>query len=108
MTAPPASPLETPATDRPRERLYRLGPSALTQAELLAILLTTGTAGRGALEVAGDLLVANGATLSGLARRPIAELARTTGVGAAKAARVAAALELGRRLQEEGRGDRPR
>lgn len=101
-------PPPAPVADRPRERLYRLGPSALTQAELLAILITTGTPGRGALDVAGDLLAASGATLGGIARRPIAELARTVGVGAVKAARVAAALELGRRLQEEGRGDRPR
>lgn len=94
--------------DRPRERLFRLGASALTHAELLAILITTGTAGRGALEVATDVLSASGGTLSGVARRPVAELARTQGVGAAKAARIASALELGRRLQEEGRGDRPR
>ncbi len=97
-----------PAAERPRERLFRLGPSALAQAELLAILLTTGTAGRGALEVSADLLAAAGATLGDLARRPVAELARSRGIGTAKAARIAAAFELGRRLQEEGRGDRPR
>lgn len=99
---------EVPAADRPRERLYRLGPTALTPGELLAILITTGTAGRSAPEVASDLLAVSGATLNGIARRPLAELARTQGIGEAKAARIAAAFELGRRLQEEGRGDRPR
>jgi len=97
---------ETPASDRPRERLLRLGPAALTQAELLAIVLGTGTQGRSAPDLAGELLVAG--PLSALARRSPADVARTPGVGAAKAARVSAALELGRRLQEEGRGERPR
>lgn len=99
---------ETPSADRPRERLLRLGPGALTQSELLAILLATGSPGRSALEVAGELLIQSTTTLSGLARRPVADIARVRGVGCAKAARIAAALELGRRLQEEGRVDRPR
>jgi DNA repair protein RadC len=98
---------ETPAADRPRERLFRLGPGALTQAELVAILLGTGGPGSGALDLASELLAGNGA-LSALARRPPADVARMRGVGAAKAARVAAALELGRRLQEEGRTERHR
>jgi len=98
---------ETPTHDRPRERLLRLGPAALTTAELLGILLGTGRRGQSAPDVAGEL-VAGAGSIAGLARRPVAELARSPGVGAAKAARVAAALELGRRLQEEGRGERPR
>jgi len=99
---------ETPALDRPRERLFRLGSGALNHAELLAILVTSGRPGRSALDLAGELLAAGSATLGGLARRPVADLARLPGMGAAKAARVAAALELGRRLQEEGRADRHR
>ncbi len=98
---------ETPAADRPRERLFRLGPGALTQAELIAILLGTGGPGASALDVASELLNGSGA-LSALARRPPPDVARMRGVGAAKAARVAAALELGRRLQEEGRTERHR
>ncbi|MFI5206479.1 MAG: DNA repair protein RadC [Gemmatimonadales bacterium] len=98
---------ETPAADRPRERLFRLGPGALTQAELVAILLGTGGPGASALDLASELLTGSGA-LSALARRPPADVARIRGVGAAKAARVAAALELGRRLQEEGRTERHR
>jgi DNA repair protein RadC len=99
---------ETPVVDRPRERLYRLGPGALTNAELLGILLSTGRAGHSAADVAAALLNEGGPALGDLARRAPAELARTTGIGAAKASRIAAALELGRRLQEDGRGERVR
>jgi DNA repair protein RadC len=103
-TAPP----DQPGTDRPRERLFRLGPSALTAAELIAILLSTGRAGCSAGGVAASLLTDGGPTVGDLARRSPAELARTPGIGPAKAARLAAALELGRRLQEEGRARRVR
>jgi DNA repair protein RadC len=99
---------ETPVHDRPRERLFRLGAGALTTGELLGIVLATGARHESAVEVAHSLLADRGPALWHLARRPAAELATVRGVGAAKAARVAAALELGRRLQEEGRGDRPR
>ena len=99
---------ETPVQDRPRERLLRLGPSALTTVELLAILIGTGRAGASAPDVAAALLGGAGSGLAGLARRTAAELAGVAGVGHAKASRVAAALELGRRLQEEGRPDRTR
>ena len=98
---------ETPAADRPRERLFRLGPGALTQVELVAILLGTGGPGSSTLDLASELLSGSGA-LNALARRPPADVARVRGVGAAKAARVAAALELGRQLQEEGRAERHR
>lgn len=94
--------------DRPRERLFRLGPSALTAAELIAILLSTGRAGCPAAAVAAGLLSDGGPAVGDLARRTPAELARTPGIGPAKAARLAAALELGRRLQEEARGRRVR
>ncbi len=92
---------EHPTTDRPRERLWRLGTGALTAQELLAILLGTGCAGRDALDVAGALLARVEGSLSRLAGRPAIEMARTAGVGRAKAARLAAALELGRRLSVE-------
>jgi DNA repair protein RadC len=99
---------ETPVFDRPRERLLRLGPHALSGSELLAILLGTGCRGRSAHELAAELLAASGAALAELARRPLGELGRLPGMGPTKAARVAAALELGRRLMEEGRGERHR
>ncbi len=89
--------------DRPRERLWSLGPAALTTAELLAILLGTGCGGASALEVAGRLLDVGGWSLRRLARRPAAELLRTQGIGPTKAARLLAALELGGRLAREKR-----
>ncbi len=99
---------EPPGADRPRERLFRLGPAALTAAELIAILLSTGRAGHSAADVAGALLADGGPGVGDLARRSPAELARTSGIGPAKASRLAAALELGRRIQEEGRAARVR
>jgi DNA repair protein RadC len=99
---------ETPAPDRPRERLVRLGPTALTTTELVAIVLSTGRAGRSALDVAASLLAASGPDWADLLRRTPTELAHSPGIGPAKAARLAAALELGRRLQEERRPERLR
>ena len=98
---------EMPATDRPRERLERLGPQALTSAELLAILLRTGTAAEGVLQLASRLLGDHDG-LRGLAGADLPTLAGTRGVGAAKATTVAAAFELGRRLALEGDDPRPR
>src|SRR5260370_30393266 len=92
--------------DRPGERLWGVGPAALTGQELLAIVLGTGCAGRDALVVAGELLAGVEGSLTRLARRPAAALARAAGVGRVKAARIAAALELGRRGGER-RGHAP-
>ena len=101
----PARVLEGPPSDRPRERLRALGPAALTAVELLAILLGTGTSRRDAVGVAGDLLVASGGSLRALTRRPVGALAEVPGVGAVKAARIAAALELARRVATEPLGE---
>jgi DNA repair protein RadC len=92
---------EHPEHDRPRERLWAVGPAALTGQELLAILLGTGRAGRDALALAGDLLERVDGSLRRLAGRPLGDMARIPGVGRSKAARVAAALELGRRVGAE-------
>jgi DNA repair protein RadC len=92
---------EHPERDRPRERLWAIGPAALTGQELLAIVLGTGCAGRDALAVAGALLERVEGSLRRLAARPPAELAGVPGVGRGKAARVTAALELGRRVGVE-------
>jgi DNA repair protein RadC len=91
---------DLPPTERPRERLLRLGAGALTQEELLALLLRTGLPGEGALDRARTLLAAHGG-LSGLAGAPPAELAGERGIGPARAATIAAALEIGRRLPAE-------
>src|SRR5205809_7215819 len=92
---------EHPQHDRPRERLWSVGPAALTGQELLAILLGTGSTGRDALAVAGDVLARVDGSLRRLAGRPSAELAKVPGVGRTKAARVAAALEPGPRVRAE-------
>ena len=83
--------------DRPRERLEALGPEVLSDAELLALLLRTGSRGSNALAVASELLARHGG-LPGLARAGARELAGAQGVGPAKSATLRASLELGRRL----------
>ena len=91
---------DLPAEERPRERLMRLGPSALTHEELVSLLLRTGTPSESALERARTLLVAHGG-LTGLAGASPEELSREAGVGPVRAATIAAAIEIGRRLPAE-------
>jgi len=83
--------------DRPRERLEAVGPEALSDAELVALLLRTGGRGADAHTVAARLLERPGGLL-GLARASRRELAAAPGVGPAKQATLQAAFELGRRL----------
>jgi len=92
-----------PEADRPRERLWSLGPSALTTAELLAIVLGTGGRGQDVLELARQLLDVSDGSLRRLAQRPSAELLQSPGVGLTKAARLVAAFELGSRAAREQR-----
>lgn len=101
---------EWPDSDRPRERLERLAPAALPVRELLALVLGSGSTGRSALELGTDVLVRYGGSLRRLGGAEPAELRRVPGIGPAGAAKIAAALELGRRLASEPatRGDRIR
>src|SRR5436309_14444885 len=92
---------EHPAHDRPRERLWSVGPAALTGQELLAVLLGTGCTGRDALGVAGEVLGVVDGSVRRLAGRALVELARVRRGGGSKAGRVAAALGLGRRRGAE-------
>ena len=85
------------AQDRPRERLRQVGAGAVSTAELLAIVLRTGSGGENVLRLAERLLAEFG-SLPGLSRASITELMNVKGVGEAKASEVKAALELGRRL----------
>jgi DNA repair protein RadC len=82
---------------RPREKLLARGPAALTDLELVAVLLGTGTRGRPVLDLAREWLAEAGG-LDRLAAQDSVEVRRQKGVGKAKACVVAAALELGRRL----------
>lgn len=88
---------DLPSDERPRERLRSHGPRALSHAELLAIILRTGTAQDNVIELSGKLLAKYGG-LAGLMRADFAELCAEHGLGEAKTAQVKAALEIGRRL----------
>src|SRR5215472_18412971 len=88
---------ELPSNERPRERLQHFGPGALSLAEVLAIILRTGTRGDNALSLANKLLSKYGG-LPGLVRADFQELCAEHGMGEAKSAQVKATLELGRRL----------
>lgn len=91
--------------DRPREKLLRLGASSLGDNELLAIVIGAGQANAGALDLANTLLARVGG-VDGLSRARPEDLTCITGIGAARATQVLAAVELGRRTLT--RGGRPR
>lgn len=91
--------------DRPREKLERVGPAALGDNELLAIVLGHGLPRTGALDLANAVLHAAGG-LQGLARASAGELRRVPGIGAARAAQLIAAVEAGRRTLLRGRHER--
>jgi DNA repair protein RadC len=82
--------------DRPREKLWRHGAAALGDNELVALVLGTGAGGGGALHVANVILATRGG-LHGLMRSSLDEMAQVAGIGRARVAQLAAALELGRR-----------
>lgn len=94
------------ARDRPRERLAAQGAEALSAAELLAILIRSGTRGVNAVNLAQTLLRDVGG-LVGLQRTPYDEMCRRRGLGRAKAAQIKAAIELGRRISLPAIDERP-
>ena len=89
---------ELPIDDRPREKLINNGAAALTDSELLAILIGSGTQEKSALDIARDLTADNGILKNIAMVHDVKELAKTKGLGRAKAALIIAALELGRRI----------
>lgn len=91
---------EMPQDDRPREKLLSRGASALTDAELIAILLRTGLPGANAVQVAAKLLERY-KSLNGLSRCTVEEIAEIPGIGPAKALHLVAAFNLGQRLARE-------
>ncbi len=95
-----------PTQERPRERLIAFGESALSDAELLAIYLRVGVRGKSAVDLARDLLSRHGGSLGRLASSPLRELARTPGIGMAKAAQLKASFELSRRALAEAMNER--
>lgn len=92
---------EWPPSDRPRERLTRHPPTALSDRELLAVLLVSGGVGRTVLDLASDVLVRYGGSLRLLGGAEPGELATTPGIGPARACALVAAFELGRRACAE-------
>ncbi len=102
---------DLPEGTRPRERLARLGPEALSEAELIAIILRSGAQGINVIDMATDLMRYY-RTLDALARASFTDLQRHHGIGEAKAAQILAAIELGRRVmraapEERLRADSP-
>lgn len=87
-------------TDRPRERIEKYGPQALSNAELLAILLRVGMAGENVIQLSQRLL-ADFQGLRGLHQASFDDVCRKKGIGPAKAAQILAAIELGRRIRLE-------
>jgi len=86
---------------RPRERLIEGGPRSLPDAELLSILVRTGSRGRSAIDLARDLLDRHDNSLAAVARLSVHELMEIKGMGRTKAVTIAAAMELGRRRATE-------
>ena len=97
---------DLPVSERPRERLIRLGAEVLSEQELLACILGRGIAGESVLVSARRLLAAFG-TLRGIAEASVEQLAGIHGIGAAKAVQLKAAVELARRVALAANGHRP-
>ncbi|TDT61195.1 RadC family protein [Fonticella tunisiensis] len=98
---------DIPLDDRPRERLIKNGPEALSDAELLAIILRTGTKSESAINIA-NRLISSYDGLKFLCSCSVQELSSIKGIGSAKAAQIKAAVELGRRLRSFRSGPAPR
>jgi DNA repair protein RadC len=94
--------------DRPREKLLLKGTSALSDAELIAILLGSGTTTMSAVDLAKRILQGVGNNLHDLARLSVKDLMKIKGIGEAKAITVIAALELGRRRKELDPDEKPK
>jgi DNA repair protein RadC len=91
-----------PEEERPREKLMHRGADALSDAELLAIFLRTGTPGRTAIDVGEEMIKAAGGSLARMAPMTVKELRKLAkGVGLAKACEMAAAFEVGKRLARQ-------
>jgi DNA repair protein RadC len=83
--------------DRPREKLIQYGTTGLSDAELLGILINSGTKNKSAIDLGRELLVSVNNNLNALGKLTIADLTKISGIGNARAVTIAAALELGRR-----------
>lgn len=105
-TPRPLTMKELPVAERPRELLLAKGPAALSNADLLAILIRTGTSRESVVRLAEQLLAKHGG-LAGLGSLDPKEMSRLKGIGPVKAVTVAAAVELGKRLAALAGSERP-
>ena len=96
------------AEDRPREKMLLKGKSALSDAELIALLIGSGTGSLSAVEVARQVLQTVGNNLHDLAKLSVKDLMKSKGIGEAKAITIVAAMELGRRRKEYEMPERPK
>jgi DNA repair protein RadC len=94
--------------DRPREKLLLKGTSALSEAELVAILIGSGTTKTSAVELAKKVLILSNNNLNELARLGVKDLMKIKGIGEAKAITIVAALELGRRRKAQDMEEKPK
>jgi len=92
---------DLPEFERPREKLLKYGADKLSDAELLAILLRTGTREKSVIELAEEILKIAGGTFRGLAGKDIDEITKIHGVKKAKVITIAAALEISRRISKQ-------
>jgi DNA repair protein RadC len=97
---------DLPEDERPREKLLKYGADKLSDSELLAILLRTGTRGKSVIEMAEEILKNTGGTFKGLAGKDMEDITKMLGVKNAKVATVAAALEISRRVSKQILKDR--
>jgi DNA repair protein RadC len=97
---------DQPESERPRERLVEKGPDALTNADLVAILLRTGLKGTNVVQIGQQLLQKYG-SLQALARASVEDLQTVKGIGRDKAVTLVAAFTLARKMAEELRRDSP-
>lgn len=97
---------ELPEAERPREKLLRFGQGQLTNTELIALLLGTGSKGESAIGLAENLLSLDGDGLLHLANCSVEELSGVKGMGPAKASKLLAAIELGSRMSTTQRPDK--
>jgi DNA repair protein RadC len=94
--------------DRPREKLLQKGPESLSNAELLAILINTGTANKSAIDIAKDILEKSHQNLLELGRLSLSDIKHIKGIGEKKAVTLMASLELGKRRQLASALERPK
>ena len=92
---------DLPEDERPREKLLKYGADKLSDTELLAILLRTGTRGKSAIDMAEEILKSAGGTFKGLAGKDTEDITKMLGLKNAKVATVAAALEISRRVSKQ-------